>query len=163
MKGLPPATWSPFPVARRKGAGDLCCRAISSFNDPGIVVHGVALKPGKPLCLVLAAATSRACCYAGARRVRPCRGRAGSGTKRAPSACGFYSEVDFFADEKRARGPASASDSTEPSQVRTRLSAGASRIRTLGPTPSLAGSPADRQLGPASSSHPANLSLPLSR
>ena len=26
-----------------KGAGDLCYRAISSFNDPGIVVHGVAL------------------------------------------------------------------------------------------------------------------------
>src|SRR6516162_6259624 len=30
-----------------KGAGDLCYRAISSFNDPGIVVHGVALKPGR--------------------------------------------------------------------------------------------------------------------
>src|ERR1700719_1440155 len=37
------------------------------------------------------------------------------------------------ADEKRARGPASASDSKEPSQVRTRLSAGGSRIRPLGP------------------------------
>jgi hypothetical protein len=37
------------------------------------------------------------------------------------------------ADEKRARGPASASDSMEPSQVRTRLSAGGSRIRTIGP------------------------------
>jgi putative molybdopterin biosynthesis protein len=36
-----------------KGAGDLCYRAISSFNDPGIVVHGVALKPGKPLCLAV--------------------------------------------------------------------------------------------------------------
>src|SRR5580700_4072093 len=37
------------------------------------------------------------------------------------------------ADEKRARGPASASDSMEPSQVRTRLSAGGNRIRTRGP------------------------------
>jgi putative molybdopterin biosynthesis protein len=36
-----------------KGAGDLCYRAISSLNDPGIVVHGVALKPGKPLCLAV--------------------------------------------------------------------------------------------------------------
>jgi molybdopterin molybdotransferase/putative molybdopterin biosynthesis protein len=36
-----------------KGTGDLCYRAISSFNDPGIVVHGVALKPGKPLCLAV--------------------------------------------------------------------------------------------------------------
>src|SRR6516162_2297943 len=36
-----------------KGAGDLCYRAISSFTDPGIVVHGVALKPGKPLCLAV--------------------------------------------------------------------------------------------------------------
>jgi putative molybdopterin biosynthesis protein len=36
-----------------KGAGDLCYRAISSYNDPGIVVHGVALKPGKPLCLAV--------------------------------------------------------------------------------------------------------------
>src|SRR5215469_7446511 len=36
-----------------EGAGDLCYRAISSFKDPGIVVHGVALKPGKPLCLAV--------------------------------------------------------------------------------------------------------------
>ena len=36
-----------------KGAGDLCYRAISSYNDPGIIVHGVALKPGKPLCLAV--------------------------------------------------------------------------------------------------------------
>src|SRR6516164_2341757 len=34
-----------------KGAGDLCYRAVASFSDPGIVVHGVALKPGKPICL----------------------------------------------------------------------------------------------------------------
>jgi len=36
-----------------KGAGDLCYRAIAGFRDPGIVVHGVALKPGKPLCLAV--------------------------------------------------------------------------------------------------------------
>jgi putative molybdopterin biosynthesis protein len=36
-----------------KGAGDLCYRAVASFNEPGIVVHGVALKPGKPLCLAV--------------------------------------------------------------------------------------------------------------
>jgi putative molybdopterin biosynthesis protein len=33
-----------------KGAGDLCYRALAS-RTPGIVVHGVALKPGKPVCL----------------------------------------------------------------------------------------------------------------
>ena len=36
-----------------RGAGDLCYRAIALFKDPGIVVHGVALKPGKPLCLAV--------------------------------------------------------------------------------------------------------------
>ena len=36
-----------------KGAGDLCYRAVAAFGDPGIVVHGVALKPGKPLCLAV--------------------------------------------------------------------------------------------------------------
>ena len=36
-----------------KGAGDLCYRAVAHFRDPGIVVHGVALKPGKPLCLAV--------------------------------------------------------------------------------------------------------------
>jgi putative molybdopterin biosynthesis protein len=36
-----------------KGAGDLCYRAVASFGDPGVVVHGVALKPGKPLCLAV--------------------------------------------------------------------------------------------------------------
>ncbi|HEU0154724.1 MAG TPA: substrate-binding domain-containing protein, partial [Stellaceae bacterium] len=32
---------------------DLCYRAIAGFDDPGILVHGVALKPGKPLCLAV--------------------------------------------------------------------------------------------------------------
>ncbi len=36
-----------------KGAGDLCHRVVRAFTDPGIVVHGVALKPGKPVCLAL--------------------------------------------------------------------------------------------------------------
>src|SRR5215469_7044894 len=36
-----------------EGAGDLCYCAIAGFRDPGIVVHGVALKPGKPLCLAV--------------------------------------------------------------------------------------------------------------
>ena len=36
-----------------KGQGDLCYRVVAELNDPGIVVHGVALKPGKPLCLAV--------------------------------------------------------------------------------------------------------------
>lgn len=36
-----------------KGAGDVCYRAVARLNDPGVVVHGVALKPGKPLCLAV--------------------------------------------------------------------------------------------------------------
>jgi putative molybdopterin biosynthesis protein len=34
-----------------KGAGDLSHRIVSRLGKPGIIVHGVALKPGKPLCL----------------------------------------------------------------------------------------------------------------
>jgi putative molybdopterin biosynthesis protein len=34
-----------------KGAGDLSYRAVAALGEPGIVAHGVALKPGKPLCL----------------------------------------------------------------------------------------------------------------
>lgn len=36
-----------------KGAGDLTHRIIGRLGAPGIVVHGVALKPGKPLCLAV--------------------------------------------------------------------------------------------------------------
>ena len=39
-----------------KGAGDISYRVVAELNDPGIVAHGVALKPGKPICL---AATNR--------------------------------------------------------------------------------------------------------
>ena len=34
-----------------KGAGDLSHQIVSRLGKPGILVHGVALKPGKPLCL----------------------------------------------------------------------------------------------------------------
>jgi putative molybdopterin biosynthesis protein len=34
-----------------KGAGDISYRVVSELRDPGIVAHGVALKPGKPICL----------------------------------------------------------------------------------------------------------------
>jgi putative molybdopterin biosynthesis protein len=36
-----------------KGAGDLSYRVVSQLRDPGIVAHGVALKPGKPICLAV--------------------------------------------------------------------------------------------------------------
>ncbi|MEE8394560.1 MAG: molybdopterin biosynthesis protein, partial [bacterium] len=34
-----------------KGAGDLNFSVVAEMGPPGILVHGVALKPGKPLCL----------------------------------------------------------------------------------------------------------------
>ena len=37
-----------------KGAGDLSHRIVSRLGAPGVIVHGVALKPGKPLCLGVA-------------------------------------------------------------------------------------------------------------
>ncbi len=36
-----------------KGEGDLNYRVFEKYNNPGILVHGVALKPGKPLCLAI--------------------------------------------------------------------------------------------------------------
>jgi putative molybdopterin biosynthesis protein len=36
-----------------KGAGDLTVKVIGNLGLPGIVAHGVALKPGKPLCLAV--------------------------------------------------------------------------------------------------------------
>jgi putative molybdopterin biosynthesis protein len=38
-----------------KGAGDLSYRIVKELTDPGIVAHGVALKPGKPICLAVTA------------------------------------------------------------------------------------------------------------
>lgn len=34
-----------------KGAGDLTPQALAALGGPGICVHGVAIRPGKPLCL----------------------------------------------------------------------------------------------------------------
>lgn len=36
-----------------KGAGDLTTEVIAALGAPGIVAHGVALRPGKPLCLAV--------------------------------------------------------------------------------------------------------------
>ncbi len=36
-----------------KGAGDLAYQVVARLTNPGVVVHGVALKPGKPLCLAV--------------------------------------------------------------------------------------------------------------
>jgi molybdenum cofactor synthesis domain-containing protein len=36
-----------------KGAGDVSHRIIARLGIPGIIAHGVALKPGKPLCLAV--------------------------------------------------------------------------------------------------------------
>lgn len=38
-----------------KGQGDLSYHVVSEFGDPGIIAHGVALKPGKPICLAATA------------------------------------------------------------------------------------------------------------
>jgi putative molybdopterin biosynthesis protein len=34
-----------------KGGGDISYRVVGRLGEPGIVAHGIALKPGKPLCL----------------------------------------------------------------------------------------------------------------
>ncbi len=34
-----------------KGAGDISYRVVGELSNPGIIAHGVALKPGKPICL----------------------------------------------------------------------------------------------------------------
>jgi len=36
-----------------KGEGDLNYRVFEKFRSPGVLVHGVSLKPGKPLCLAV--------------------------------------------------------------------------------------------------------------
>jgi molybdenum cofactor synthesis domain-containing protein len=36
-----------------KGAGDVSHRILGRLGEPGIIAHGVALKPGKPLCLAV--------------------------------------------------------------------------------------------------------------
>ncbi len=41
-----------------KGAGDLSYRVVEKLPPPGIVAHGVALKPGKPICLAATRVTA---------------------------------------------------------------------------------------------------------
>jgi putative molybdopterin biosynthesis protein len=36
-----------------KGAGDVAARVVARLEGPGVVVHGAALKPGKPICLAV--------------------------------------------------------------------------------------------------------------
>lgn len=36
-----------------KGEGDVSHRIVAKLGEPGIIAHGVALKPGKPLCLAV--------------------------------------------------------------------------------------------------------------
>ncbi|HVI96257.1 MAG TPA: molybdopterin-binding protein, partial [Anaeromyxobacter sp.] len=36
-----------------KGAGDVAARVVERLERPGVVVHGAALKPGKPICLAV--------------------------------------------------------------------------------------------------------------
>ena len=42
-----------FSGGTSKGAGDLSYRALHALRNPGVVAHGVALKPGKPICLAV--------------------------------------------------------------------------------------------------------------
>jgi len=43
-----------FSGGTSKGEGDLSYRVVGRLGAPGIVAHGVALKPGKPVCLAVA-------------------------------------------------------------------------------------------------------------
>ena len=42
-----------FSGGTSKGAGDVSYRIVHALRDPGVVAHGVALKPGKPICLAV--------------------------------------------------------------------------------------------------------------
>ena len=42
-----------FSGGTSKGAGDVSYRVVHALRDPGVVAHGVALKPGKPICLAV--------------------------------------------------------------------------------------------------------------
>jgi putative molybdopterin biosynthesis protein len=50
-EGIPPADLILLSGGTSKGAGDLSYRVVGELGPPGILAHGVALKPGKPLCL----------------------------------------------------------------------------------------------------------------
>jgi putative molybdopterin biosynthesis protein len=42
-----------FSGGTSKGEGDLSYRVVHRLKNPGVVAHGVALKPGKPICLAV--------------------------------------------------------------------------------------------------------------
>jgi putative molybdopterin biosynthesis protein len=42
-----------FSGGTSKGEGDISYRVVHALRDPGVVAHGVALKPGKPICLAV--------------------------------------------------------------------------------------------------------------
>ena len=42
-----------FSGGTSKGEGDISYRIVHALSDPGVVAHGVALKPGKPICLAV--------------------------------------------------------------------------------------------------------------
>ncbi len=42
-----------FSGGTSKGAGDVSYRIVHALRNPGVVAHGVALKPGKPICLAV--------------------------------------------------------------------------------------------------------------
>ena len=63
-RALGDATWWCCRGGTSKGAGDLSHRIVSQLGEPGMLVHGVALKPGKPLCLAVAEASRSSCCRA---------------------------------------------------------------------------------------------------
>jgi putative molybdopterin biosynthesis protein len=42
-----------FSGGTSKGAGDISYRTVGRLKNPGVVAHGVALKPGKPICLAV--------------------------------------------------------------------------------------------------------------
>jgi len=52
-RGLDGADMLVLSGGTSKGAGDLSHRMVADLGTPGILVHGVALKPGKPVCLAV--------------------------------------------------------------------------------------------------------------
>ena len=57
------ATWCCCRAAPPRAPGDLAHQAVRALSAPGVIVHGVALKPGKPLCLAVAGRQAwRWCC-----------------------------------------------------------------------------------------------------
>ena len=92
-----------------KGAGDLSHAIVSRLGKPGILVHGVALKPGKPLCLAVVGRQADR----GAARLSdlgdlhlPCLRRAGDPRPRRPAAGSRRNRCGARAGARRLRtGP----------------------------------------------------------